>query len=152
MKAEFVFSISSRVLEAGERLVVCVPDYKFLSGWSPVTFSELCKQRPIHPFLYQEGGGSEEIAEAAYFGIPPGMTKETLESLAIYMSVRLFVCAPQQDFFEKMPSVVQQAIVRHSDEFDEDVILAASSMSGFNWMALRDGDEGDPYYYLFDAS
>lgn len=150
MKASVVFDIEPLMLKSRKNLVISVPDYKFLSEWEPGIFMKVCSTEPIDPFLHIEDPSSGELVEAAYFRIPPDVASETIDSLSRFMSVRLFVCEPQQDFFEKIPSVIQQAIVRHSDEFDEDVILAASSMSGFKWMALRDGDEGDAYYYLFE--
>ncbi|WP_313920330.1 hypothetical protein [Tahibacter sp.] len=151
MRATVVFDIYSLMIDAGTNLVVSVPDYKFLSGWIPGLLGELCKATPIAPFLHpDEDRSNKEHVESAYFRISPSISAITLESLSRFMSIRLFVCEPQQDFFEKMPSVVQQAIVSRDNEFDEDVILAASSMSGFKWMALRDGDDGDAYYYLFE--
>jgi hypothetical protein len=138
MKAAVVFDIEPLMIEAGTSLVVSVPDYKFLSECIPEILGELCKATPIAPFFHpDEDRSNKELVESAYFRISSSISARTVGALSRFMSVRLFVCDPMQDFFEKIPSVVQQAIVRHSDEFDEDVILAASSMSGFKWMALR---------------
>ncbi len=65
------------------------------------------------------------------------------------MSVRLFVCAPSDEFFKTIPVGVHEAIFNRGMELDEAFILTASLLRGFDWMALRDGDEGDAFYYLF---
>jgi hypothetical protein len=150
MKASVVFDIESLVTNSRSSFFISIPDYKFLSGWMPDLFGDVCKTTPITPKLHVADESTGELAEAAYFRILPAISDVTVERLSRFMSVRLFVCEPEQGFFEKIPPVVQQAIVSRDAEFDEDVILAASSMSGFKWMALRDGDEGDAYYYLFE--
>jgi hypothetical protein len=150
MKASVVFDIETIVINSRECIFISVPDYKFLSEWMPDLFGNVCKTNPVAPRLHIADESTGELVEAAYFRILPAISDVTVERLLRFMSIRLFVCEPQQGFFEKIPSVVQQAIVSRDIEFDEDVVLAASSMSGFKWMALRDGDEGDAYYYLFE--
>jgi hypothetical protein len=150
MKASIAFDIEYLVTSSRACIFISVPDYKFLSEWMPDLFGDVCKAAPVAPRLHLADESTGELVEAAYFRILPAISDVTVERLSRFMSVRLFVCEPEQDFFEKIPSVVQQAIVSRDIEFDEDVILAASSMSGFKWMALRDGDEGDAYYYLFE--
>jgi hypothetical protein len=150
MKLIFLKEMICRFLDDRQNMVISVPDYKFLSEWESGLLGEVCKTTPIAPYLHVDDASTGELVEAAYFKIPGNVSDETMGNLARFMSVRLFVSSPREGFFDNIPPIVQEAVFYRGKELDAAILDAATSMSGFKWMALRDGDEGDAYYYLFE--
>jgi hypothetical protein len=137
------------LLPAKDRVVVSVSDYMFLAGWEADIFGEICNEEPIASFPKLAENSADEVTLNGYFRLLAKTSDEVIERLARFMSVRLFVCSPRDGFFDDIPPLVRDAIFNRGTELSEAVISAASSLSGFDWMALRDGDEGDAFYYLF---
>lgn len=141
----------SRVIRDRREVVVSVPDYGFFAEFEPKIFGEMCAVKSAMTRLYRSSDEPGKVEYLGYFSIPDSISAENLINIVRFSWVRLFVCSSSIVFLENIPAVIQKSICR-LDELDKDVLLAASSMSGFKWMALRDGDEGDAYYYLFEGS
>jgi len=149
MKIIGLEEILSRVIRDRRDVAVSVPDYSFFAGFESEIFGEICAGSPILTRHYPSSDELGKIECLGYFSIPDSISGENLSDIVRFSWVRLFVCSSSKVFFEQIPPAIQKAVCQ-LDELDEDVLLAASSMSGFRWMALRDGDEGDAYYYLFE--
>jgi len=139
----------SRVIRDRADVVVSVPEYNFFSGFEPEIFGEICADSPILTHHCPSVDEPGKIMSLGYFSIPSSISGKNLSDIVRFSWVRLFVCSSSRIFFEQMPPTIQKAVCQ-LDELDEDVLLVASSMSSFKWLALRDGDEGDAYYYLFE--
>lgn len=150
MKIISLDEMLSRLLPITGDVFVSVSDYEFLAGWEPEIFRELCGNNPIKTFSFVADESTGEIGKNGYFRLFEGISDAVVESIARFMSVRMFVKRPRQNFFEEVPPLVRNAVFHRGMELDKAVLSVAASLSNFDWMALRDGDEGDAYYYLFE--
>lgn len=134
-----------------EHLVISVADFEFQRGWEPLLFEGICSE-PVSRYSYVDDDSPIGVSELGFFKISPSASVETIINLIRHQSVCLLVCGAHLEFFESLPVQLTHAVCNPLNEITDDVLCAASTLSHFKWMAIKDGDVGDTYYHILEPS
>lgn len=128
-------------------LGLTVTAWDFHAGFEPELYGDLAGCL-IDEVRIEESSAPEGYERLGYFSVPATISEEKLMSLATDVYVRMFISPAIPGALRQIPEKLQETI-GSLGEFDEALLGQVCSIGEFDWLALRDGDAGDEYYYLF---
>lgn len=149
MKTIDINSAADLIDGAVDSWCISLADWRFQSEWDGDIFNDIVIGK-IFEIDRIVDNDDVDGASLGFFEIPEGVERGRLLTLLGHQATRLFVRA-DADFFEKIPMNLARAISAPYNQLSERDIREFSSVVGYRSMLIRDGDEGDYFYYFFSC-
>ena len=148
MKIIGYHEILSRLIAEKSRIIISIAAWDFHFDWQPDVFDGLglCL---VYEVIVKKDEVIDEDTRLGFFEVKNIDRLAALENIAHNLAIRLYVCNPDECFLHELSmSVFRELTARN--ELSESLITFFSTSKNYSWLALRDGDEGDAFYYFYD--
>ena len=141
--------ILSKLMGEKSRIIVSIAAWDFHFDWEPDVFEGIGLTL-IYEVIVKRDEIIDEDTRLGFFEVTSITRLGAMENIAQNLAIRLYVCDPDEHFVTGLSVGILRELAARN-ELSESLIDCFSKKIGCRWLALRDGDEGDAFYYFVEA-